>query len=172
MNRILTAALIIFPHDDYDLPILVMEWNETEKTISLVIDLVPTVDLVMYDDYRTKYIDGLEQYWMKYKSLSGMEPNRFAWVRMMFSPYYLSGSLSKDKEKNIDDSLGIIKSYLDYWLTQRESAVPIADENMKAYIKNRKQKMREHFRSGDEGAKTLAQMVGQETMDLLLTCNF
>ncbi len=169
MNRILTAALIIFPHDDYDLPILVMEWNETEKTISLVIDLVPTVDLVMYDDYRTKYIDGLEQYWMKYKSLSGMEPNRFAWV---FSPYYLSGSLSKDKEKNIDDSLGIIKSYLDYWLTQRESAVPIADENMKAYIKNRKQKMREHFRSGDEGAKTLAQMVGQETMDLLLTCNF
>jgi len=43
---------------------------------------------------------------------------------------------------------------------------------MKASIKQRKQKMREHFRSGDEGAKTLAQMIGQETIDLLLTCNF
>jgi hypothetical protein len=172
MNRILTAALIIFPHDDYDFPVLVLEWNETEKDISLVIDLVPTVDLVMYDDYRTKYIDGLETYWMKYKSLSGMEPNRFAWVRMMFSPYYLSGALPKDKEQNIDDALEIIKSYLEYWLTQWETAVPIVDEKMKAYIKQRKQKMREHFRSGDEGAKTLAQMIGQETMDLLLTCNF
>ena len=172
MNRILTGALIIFPDADHDLPILVLEWNETESAISLVCDLVPLVDLVMHEDYRSKYIDGLEQYWMKYKNLPGMEPNRFAWVWTMFSPYYLSGALPKDKEQNINDSLDIIKSYLEYWIKQWESAVPIADENMKAYIKQRKQKMREHFRSGDEGAKTLAQMIGQETIDLLLTCNF
>jgi predicted RecB family endonuclease len=43
---------------------------------------------------------------------------------------------------------------------------------MRDYIRERTQKMRVMFRTGDEGAKTLAQMIGQETIDLLLTCNF
>lgn len=172
MNRILTGALIIFPDADHDLPILVLEWNETESVISLVCDLVPLVDLVMHEDYRSKYIDGLEQYWMKYKNLPGMEPNRFAWVRTMFSPYYLSGAIPKDKEENVNECFNIIKDYLGHWINLWKGASPVADAAMRDYIRERTQKMRVMFRTGDEGAKTLAQMIGQETIDLLLTCNF
>ncbi len=172
MNRILTGALIAFPDADHDLPVLVLEWNETESVISLVCDLVPVVDLVMHEEYRAKYLDGLEQYWMKYKNLPGMVPNRFAWVRTMFSPYHLSGAIPKDTEQNVNECFAIIDDYLGHWINLWKAASPVADAKMRDYVRERIKKMRVIFRTGDEGAKTLAQMIGQETIDLLLTCNF
>lgn len=172
MDRINVCALIIIPDDDYELPMLVLEWSETENTISVVADFIPLADLVMREDYRVKYLDPLDRYWSKYKVLSGMEPNRFAWARMMYSPYYLSGSFSKEIEQNKKDCLDIVKSYLELWVDLRQNAGPIEDADTKKYIKERKTRIREIFRANDEGAKTMAQMVGREVIDLLLLCNF
>ena len=172
MDRILVSALIIIPEDEYELPMLTLEWSETEKAISIVVDFIPLVDLVMREEYRKKYLDPLDQYWTKYKGLPGMEPNRFAWSRMLFSPYYLSGSISKESEQNKKDCLAIITNYLTLWISLWQKAQPIRDETYKSLLKKRKDRIRQIFRANDEGAKTMAQMVGQETIDLLLLCNF
>jgi len=126
----------------------------------------------MREDYREKYLDPLDQYWTKYKGLPGMEPNRFAWSRMLFSPYYLSGSMPKENEKSKEYCLEIINNYLELWISLWQKAEPIKDDKTKEYIKERKTKIRKIFRANDEGAKTMAQMVGQEIIDLLLLCNF
>jgi len=172
MDRILVTALITIPDDDHELPMLVLEWSETENSISIVVDFIPLVDLVMREDYREKYLDPLDPYWTKYKGLPGMEPNRFAWSRMLFSPYYLSGAISKENEQNKRDCMDVIKSYLELWINLWQKGEPVEDDATRAYIKERKTKIREIFRANDEGAKTMAQMVGQEIIDLLLLCNF
>ncbi|KPJ59392.1 MAG: hypothetical protein AMJ42_02020 [Deltaproteobacteria bacterium DG_8] len=172
MDSILVSALIIIPDDDYELPLLLLEWSETGSAISILVDFLPMVDLVMREDYREKYLDPMNQYWTKYKSLPGMEPNRFAWARQMFSPYYLSGSISKESEKNKEDCIEIINNYLELWISLWQKAEPIKDGNAKEYIRERKTNIRKIFRANDEGAKTMAQMVGQEIIDLLLLCNF
>jgi hypothetical protein len=172
MDRILTSALIVIPHDDYELHMLILEWSETEDTISVVVDLIPLVDLVMREDYRETYLAPLDQYWTKYKSLPGMVPNRFVWSRMMFSPYYLSGAMSKENGEHKRDCLDIMKSYLGVWMNQWENAAPIEDSQTKRYVKERKTRIRQIFRANDEGAKSMAQMVGQDVIDVLLLCSF
>jgi hypothetical protein len=172
MDRILTSAVIAIPSDDYDLPMLVLEWSETESVISVVVDYVPLVDLVMHDDYRIHYLDPLDHYWTKYKELPGMAPNRFAWSRMMFSPYYLSGHVPKQDEKNITACLQLMQDYLALWLDLCTKAEPIPDDTRKQYVRARKARIRKIFRENDEGAKSLLQMVGKEIIDVLLLCSF
>ena len=101
-----------------------------------------------------------------------MEPNRFAWSRTLFSPYYLSGSMAKESKQNKKDCLEIINNYFKLWITLWQKAEPIKDDTYKALLKARKDRIRQIFRANDEGAKTMAQMVGQEIIDLLLLCNF
>lgn len=172
MDRILVCAVIAIPHDDYEFPMLVLEWSETENTISLVVDLIPLADLVMREGYRQKYLDQLDPLWTKYKMLPGMEPNRFAWSRMLFSPYYLSGAISKENDQHKQDCLDIIKNYFEVWLNHLQNAQTIGDQATRVDMKERKTKIRQIFRINDEGAKTMSQMVGQEVIDTLLLCNF
>ncbi|HUT83453.1 MAG TPA: hypothetical protein VMX95_02295 [Thermodesulfobacteriota bacterium] len=172
MERILTSAVIAIPNDDYELPMLVLEWSETESVISVVVDYIPLVDLVMREDYRVKYLDPLDQYWTKYKELPGMAPNRFAWSRMLFSPYYHSGHIPKQDEKNIKASLELMQNYLELWIDLCKKAEPITDDTHKEHVKARKARIRKIFRDNDEGAKSLLQMVGKEIIDILLLCSF
>jgi len=172
MERILTSTVIAIPSDDYEFPMLVLEWSETESVISVVADYVPLVDMVMHEAYRMKYLDPLDPYWTKYKELPGMAPNRFAWSRMLFSPYYLSGHISKQDGSNIRACLQLMQDYLDLWLTLYEKAEPITDNAHKKYVKERKTQVRKIFRENDEGAKSLLQMVGKEIIDVLLLCSF
>jgi hypothetical protein len=172
MERILTSAVIAIPHDDYDFPMLVLEWSETESVISVVVDYIPLVDMVMNEGYRIKYLDPLDQYWTKYKELPGMAPNRFAWSRMLFSPYYLSGHIPKQDEKNTTACLDLMQYYLALWLDLCTKAEPITDDTHKQYVRARKAQIRKIFRENDEGAKSLLQMVGKEIIDVLLLCSF
>lgn len=172
MDKILVSALIIIPDDNHDLPILTLEWSETEKTVSLVADLIPLVDLVMNDDYQARYLDALAERWVNYQKLSGMAPNRFAWVRMMFSPYYLSGSTAKQDEAAVRSYIEVVHFYLAHWFSLWEKAQPIHDHGTKHAIQKRKSKIRRIFRENDEGAKTMSQMVGKDIVEMLLLCNF
>jgi hypothetical protein len=172
MDRILVSGVIAIPDDDYEFPIVVLEWSETESVISVVVDYIPLADLVMREDYREKYLDPLDSCWTKYKELPGMAPNRFAWSRALFSPYHLSGHIPKNSEQNKAACLDIMKNYLELWLNIVGAAEPIKDGAIKKSIAERKKQLRKIFRANDEGAKSMAQMVGQDLMDILLVCSF
>jgi len=172
MDRILVSGLIAFPADDYDFPMLTLEWSETEDVISVLVDLVPVADPVITAGYRETYLDPLEEYWTQYVELPWIKPNRFAWSRMVFSPYYLSGSAPKGQDQNKKDCLDIVSQYLGQWIRILEKAEPITDEQQKQAVKARKDAMRRIFRANDEGAKTMKQMVGEDIIKMLLLSNF
>jgi hypothetical protein len=172
MDRILVSGLIAIPHDDYEFPMLVLEWSETDSVISVVVDYIPLADMVMREDYRHTYLDQLDPYWNKYKDMPGMAPNRFAWSRMLFSPYYLSGHVPKQNDRNAAACLDIMRDYLTRWMDIRAQAEPVRDETIKRAITERKTRIRNIFRANDEGAKTMTQMVGKELIDTLLLCSF
>ena len=172
MDKILVCAIIIIPDDDHDFPMLSLEWSETETAISLLADFIPVADPVITEGYREKYLDPLDESWTKYKGLPGMSPNRFAWARMLYSPYYLSGHFSKDNDQDKKQCLEIIGNYIDLWLEIMKKSDPVKDESRKKILKTRKDCIRKIFRDNDEGSKTMSQILGQELIDLLLICNF
>jgi len=172
MDRILTSAVIAIPQDGYDFPMLVLEWSETEKVISVVVDYIPLADMVMDEGYRRKYLDPLDQYWTQYKELPGMAPNRFAWSRMLFSPYHLSGHVPREDEKHRAACLELMKNYFELWMELRAQARPLTDPAAQQQINQRKARIRKIFRENDEGAKSMAQMVGKELIEALLLCSF
>ncbi|KPJ58366.1 MAG: hypothetical protein AMJ42_03430 [Deltaproteobacteria bacterium DG_8] len=51
VDKILVAAITAIPLDEYELPMLVLEWSETEKIIIVMVDFIPLVDLVMREGY-------------------------------------------------------------------------------------------------------------------------
>ena len=155
MDRILACAITAIPLDDYEFPIPVLEWSETENVISVLVDFLPVADLVMRQDYRENYLDPMEQYWTKYKDLPGMEPNRFAWTRQLMSPYSLCGHISKESEENRQLSLEIFTNYLELWMDICRNVEPIKDVVTKEHVKERKTQIRKIFRENDEGAKTM-----------------
>ncbi|MBN2105882.1 MAG: hypothetical protein JW832_00540 [Deltaproteobacteria bacterium] len=172
MDRIMACAVTIVPAEEYALPMLVLEWSETENIISVLVDFIPPVDIVMEPGYREKYLDPLDDCWMKYKDLPGMSPNRFSWTRQLMGPYSLCGHISKETEENKALCLQIFKDYLECWMKLWQEAEPVADPQLKEKIKERRSTIRKVFRDNDEGAKTMRQIIGTETVDLILLCNF
>lgn len=172
MDKILVVSIIAIPSDDYEFPMLLLEWSETEDIISVMVDFIPLVDSVMREGYCEKYLDPLEEYWSKYKQLPGIEPMPFAWARKILGPYLLFGNVPKEKEQNRQQCLELLQDYLDMWLTLWQGAEPLEDERAREYIKDRKALIRRMFLENDEGSKSMAQLIGKELQALTALCIF
>lgn len=172
MDKIMATSVSAIPLDNYELPMLALEWSETENIISVMVDFIPLVDSVMKEGYFEKYLDPLEEYWSKYKQLSGIEPLPFAWARKILGPYHLFGNVPKEKEQNRQQCLELFQDYLDMWLTLWQGAEPIEDERAMQYIKDRKALIRRMFLENDEGGKSMAQLIGKELQALTALCIF
>jgi hypothetical protein len=172
MNKILVTGITALPLDDYDLPMLVLEWAESENTISLLVDFIPLADIVMREDYCAKYLDPLGECWSKYKDLPGVEPNPFAWARKVLGPYHLAGNVPKDNIDNKEKCLKLYQDYLEVWIDLWGNAEPIKDASAKEYSKVRKAKIRKNFLENDEGSKSMAQMIGKDLQELIALCFF
>ena len=172
MDKILVVAIIAIPSDDYDFPILLLEWSETEDSMELMIDFMPLVDLVMEEGYRGKYLDLLAEYWSKYKDLPGIRPNVFVWARQVLGPYYLSGLIPKESEQNRKECMELFQNYLEAWISLCQKAEPIKDDKIREYIKVRKGKIRKFFVENDEGSKSMAQLIGKDLQELTALCLF
>ena len=172
MDRILVVAVTIIPLDDYEIPMLVLEWSETESIISILVDYIPLVDLVMRDGYREQYLDPLKEYWLKFKDLPGIEPNPFEWARQVLGPYSLFGNIPKDSKQNMEKCMELFQNYLEVWLTICRKAEPIQDNRTKDYIKVRKEKIRKIFLENDEGSQSMGQLIGTDLQELTALCLF
>jgi len=172
MDKILVTALTAIPLDDYELPMLALEWSETESLISILVDFIPVVDLVMREGYCERYLDPLEKYWSKYKDLPGIALNPFRWARAIMGPYQLSGNIPKESEENISGGLELFQNYLEVWINLWQSAEPIKDNKVKEEVKIRKARIRRMFVENDEGSKSMGQLIGKDLQELTALCIF
>ena len=118
----------IFPQDGYDLPIFFSRWEEREKDIIFLVDFIPTVDDLVDEDYRVKYIESMDALWQKYAGLAGICPEENDAVRSVCSIIYTAARVPVENEGLRLAALAPHTTYLKHYLEFITSASPVAEE--------------------------------------------
>jgi hypothetical protein len=88
----------IFPLETSWLPLYVSLWDEQEKQISMLVDIMPTVDSLIDEPFRIKYLDSMQPLWEKFANLPGIVPFEDDGVRRVCSIIYTAAVVPIEKE--------------------------------------------------------------------------
>jgi hypothetical protein len=88
----------IFPLETYWLPLYISIWDEQEKQISMLVDIMPTVDSLNDEPFRIKYLDSMQPLWEKFANLPGIVPFEDDGVRRVCSIIYTAAVVPIEKE--------------------------------------------------------------------------
>ena len=88
----------IFPLETFWLPLYVSLWDEQEKEISLLVDVAPTVDSLIDEPFRIKYLESMQPLWDKFASLPGIVPFEDDGVRRVCSIIYTAAVVPIERE--------------------------------------------------------------------------
>ncbi len=109
---------MIYPAAGCDLPVYVSRWQETQKQIVFLVDLVPTVDTLVDEAYRVKYIEPMGQSWDRFASLAGIWPEEDDGVRAVCSIIYTAARMPIERQGQrlaaLSPHTEYLKSYADY----------------------------------------------------------
>lgn len=163
-NAIVASGCMGWPRDDYDFPVLTLDWDESVKHVHIIADFMPLTDIVVNDWYREKYLDGVESIFKEYSDLLDAPPNPLNWFRSLSSPYVIAGKPDSDPDRSSSKrALDLHVAYLKYWLEEIVAkAEPVTDPEHKAYVNKRKAKMRDILRRKDPGGPPMVAMLGKE----------
>jgi len=163
-KSIVAGGCMGWPRDDYDFPVLTLDWDESIKHVHTIADFIPLTDIVMNDWYREKYLDGIESTYKQYTDLLDAPPNPINWFRSLTSPYLISGKPDAGQDRAmVKRALDCLVAYLKYWLEEIVAkSEPIKDPEHKEYVSKRKAKIRDVLRRKDPGGAPMAAMMGKE----------
>jgi hypothetical protein len=88
----------VFPLETYWLPLYVSLWDEQEKEITLLVDVAPTVDSLIDEPFRIKYLESIQPLWEKFASLPGIVPFEDDGVRRVCSIIYTAAVVPIERE--------------------------------------------------------------------------
>ena len=88
----------IVPLEQYWLPLFFSLWEEREKEITFLVDIIPTVDSLVDEPYRIRYFDSIQPMWVKFASLPGITPFEDDAVRALCSIVYTAAVVPVDRE--------------------------------------------------------------------------
>ena len=149
----------IFPAEGCDLPIFLSRWEERKDSIAILVDLVPTVDSLVDEPYRKKYVEPLGSLWDKYSNLPGMGPEEHDAVRAFCSIIYTAAVIPIEREGMRLAALAphteYLKKYLEFYTTATAVDDPAKLQEIRRKISAVKKTLREYFRA------VLAGPVGQ-----------
>ena len=128
----------IFPKGDYDLPIFISQWQEGEKEIKFLVDIMPTVDSLIDEEYRKKYIESVQPLWDRYASLPGICPEESDAIRSLCSIIYTAARVPIDKEGMRLAALAPHTEYLKSYLAFLPEVTSLGDESRQKEVKRKK----------------------------------
>ena len=128
----------IFPDENYWLPLYFSYWDEKVKEISMLVDIMPTVDSLVDEPFRIKYLDAIESLWEKFANLPGIVPFEDDSVRRVCSIVYTAAVVPIEKEGMRLAALAPHTEYLKSYVDSIKDA-PLADGEVK--IKEIKRKI-------------------------------
>ncbi|MCX5901724.1 MAG: hypothetical protein NTX06_13515 [Proteobacteria bacterium] len=180
MGRVKYCALNFTCSDDYDLPVMACEFDESAPRLSITLDFMPLVDIAVYPEYREKYLVPLGNLWRKYRSIPGFTKDgrclvqrRYApwpWARATLSPYPIDGRVEEP-----EDRISVLDAVVDYarvWLEMMKKAEPIRDPVYKQEMLTRKRALQKYYRDLDPGGEVLKKLFGEEKMKLFVSLIF
>jgi len=108
----------IIPKQDIALPIYVSRWEERREAITLLVDLMPSVDMIVDEAYRVKYLEPLNETWERFSNLAGIRPEDDNNLRAACSIVYTAACVPIEKEgmrmAALAPHLDYLKKYIAY----------------------------------------------------------
>ncbi len=89
---------VVFPQKHYLLPLYLSLWDEQEKEISCLVDMMPTVDSLIDEPFRIKYLDSMQPLWDRFSNLPGITPFEDDAVRSVCSIIYTAAIIPIERE--------------------------------------------------------------------------
>ena len=173
-DKLMSYMTIIWPEDDYALPIFSSFWAESEKGGFFIIDFYPTADCICDIPYLEQYMDPLEDIY--YKGMSYFPPeapgrNNPSWFRVLTSPFVITAEFAPSTKELQNRVLELTTGYLDIYHSLWEKDQPRDADYMKA-LNKRKDAIRINFREKDPGGIMIEKAVGKEIAELSLEALF
>jgi hypothetical protein len=137
----------IFPSEDYDLPIFVSTWEERENEITFLVDLMPTVDSLIDEEYRKRYFDSIQRLWERYSNLPGICPEEDDVIRSLCSIVYNAARVPLDREGMRLAALAPHTEYLKAYLGFLKDVSPVADDTKRKELKRKREAIRQTLRA-------------------------
>ena len=171
-EKLMSYALMIWPEDNYALPIYSTYWAESSKGSFFLLDFFPLADCIRDLTYMEKYLMPLED--LYHKGLDYFPPSRVRsenWFRTITSPYLITTEADATKQNQVrllDLTLDYLKVYIDLWRKEEPSPSEYMQE-----LNARKEAIRETFRARDSiGDMMLTKAIGKELAHLSLITQF
>lgn len=174
-EEVLCGFCTFFPDEDHALPIFISRWEEREKEISFLVDLIPTVDSLIDEEYRKRYLESVQPLWERYASLPGICPEESDIVRSLCSIIYTAAKVPIDKEGMRLAALAPHIEYLKSYLNFLQEANPIEGDAKRKEVKRKKEAIRKtlhekFFREAFKGS--LGEDLGDNNLELMAAILF
>ena len=166
----------IIPKENYDLPLFLSRWEEREKEITLLVDIIPTVDSLVDEEYRKKYIESIQkQLWDRFVSLAGICPEESDVIRSLCSIIYTAARVPIEKEGMRLAALAPHTEYLKSYIAFLPDAGPVGSDAKKQEIQKKKAALRKTLRENffkEMLPETTRQALGENNLALMTTLFF
>jgi hypothetical protein len=167
----------IIPDEDYDLPMFVSQWEEGEKEIRFLVDIIPAVDSLIDEEYRKRYLESVQPLWEKYASLPGICPEESDVIRSLCSIIYTAARvpIDKDKEGMRLAALAPHTEYLKSYLNFLKEAYSIKDDTKRKEVKRKRRVIRNILRTrffGEIVNDSVSEALGSDLQEQMVTILF
>jgi len=165
----------IIPKENYDLPLFLSRWEEREKEITLLVDIMPTVDSLVDEEYRKKYIESVQPLWDRFVSLAGICPEESDVIRSLCSIIYTAAKVPIEKEGMRLAALAPHTEYLKSYLAFVPDALPVESDTKRQEIQKKKAALRKTLRENffkEMLQDTTRQALGENNLTLMTTLFF
>ena len=160
----------IIPDDSHNMPLFISLWEEGEREITFLVDLMPTVDSLIDEEYRKKYLESVQPLWERYASLPGICPVESDVVRSLCSIIYTAARVPIDKEGMRLAVLAPHPEYLKNYISFVQEATEVEDRAKRKEVERKKKALRRTLRESfahEILKKTVAKTVGDNLLELM-----
>ena len=111
------------------LPVFASLWEERAHEVKFMVDIMPTVDTLVDEPYRKKYIEPMGDLWDRFSNLAGMGPEEDDELRSACSIIYTAARVPIEKEGLRLAALAPHTEYLKRYIEFLDSAVPAGNND-------------------------------------------
>lgn len=160
----------LVPAPEYDLPIFMFDWSESDDSIFYICDFYPTDDPGRNQKYLSDYLyEPLDELYQASSTIPGLRPIQLHWVRALNSPYMITGNIEKQPRENIGRLFNSTLDYLRAWLGLWKKARPCdpGSRHMEL-VAERRRVLRNLYLENDPGIGTINKFIGEEKGERVL----
>ena len=165
----------IFPDENHNLPVFISRWEEREKEVSILVDIMPSVDSLIDEEYRKKYVESVQPLWERFASLPGICPEESDVIRSLCSIIYTAARVPIDKEGMRLAALAPHTEYLKGYLAFLKEATPIENDAKREEVKKKREAIRGTLRTKffkEVMGDSIESTVGSDLSELIVTILF